>query len=409
MGFFFRRKKPKQATVDESPVDKPIDSNSESVSDSNTDNTSVNLGNTDLENEQLESKSNLEALPPSTKTEEDISIAPSDSSSPINPNPTQAEPDTTSTPEIQVSDADNKTLDSGLAKSSNSLLGSLSKIFSSGIEFSDDIFEDLEDTLISADIGVAASISMIEALRSEAKSQKLKTAQSVVNCLQKHASSELAVAEKPWNFNLKPYVIMMVGVNGVGKTTTTAKIARYFKQQGKNVMLAAADTFRAAATEQLIEWGNRLDIPVTHQSQGSDAAAVAHDAFNAALARNMDVLIIDTAGRLHTQTDLMDQLGKVTRVLKKIDPDTPHEIMQVLDSTTGQNALSQLKHFKGSVGVNSLCLTKLDGSAKGGVAVSLAREHQLPIRFIGIGEGFDDLRAFSSDKFAKALIPDVES
>ena len=365
MGFFFRRKKPKQ--LKETPRPETV---VENQSDAET----------------LDNHSSSVATNPNT----------------VNANETA--------PVIDKSNQGaSATLDSSLSKSSSSLLGGLGKIFSGGIEFDEDIFEDLEDTLIGADIGVTASMSMIDALREKAKSQKLKTAQSVVECLQTQASNELSIAEKSWNFNLKPYVIMMVGVNGVGKTTTTAKIARHFQKQGKQVMLAAADTFRAAATEQLIEWGSRLDIPVIHQTQGADAAAVAHDAFNAALARDIDILIIDTAGRLHTQTDLMDQLGKVTRVLKKIDPDTPHEIMQVLDSTTGQNALSQLIHFKDAVGVNSLCLTKLDGSAKGGVAISLAREHQLPIRFIGIGEGFDDLQAFSAKNFTKALIPDVEN
>ena len=364
MGFFFRRKKPKQLketshpeTVAENQDDaETLDNHSSTVpADSNTANANETAPVIDQSNQEV---------------------------------PT--------------------TLDNGLSKSSSSLLGGLSKIFSGGIEFDEGIFEDLEDTLIGADIGVTASMSMIDALRQQAKTQKLKTAQSVVECLQTQASNELSIAEKSWNFNLKPYVIMMVGVNGVGKTTTTAKIAHHFQKQGKQVLLAAADTFRAAATEQLIEWGSRLDIPVIHQTQGADSAAVAHDAFSAALARDIDILIIDTAGRLHTQIDLMDQLGKVTRVLRKIDPDTPHEVMQVLDSTTGQNALSQLKHFKDAVGVNSLCLTKLDGSAKGGVAISLAREHQLPIRFIGTGEGFDDLQAFSANDFAKALIPDVE-
>ncbi len=400
MGFFFRRKKPKQTTVESTPESVPEASNIEAIN---------STADTEIDSQTLASESSI--------NNESLNVINSESTETIDELAEEitqeATLETVTDTDTQEKDTEeqeiNKTLDSGLSKSSNSLLGSLSKIFSSGIEFSDDIFEDLEDTLISADIGVEASMSMIEALRKASKTQKLKTAQSIVSCLQEQASAELAIAEKSWDFNLKPYVIMMVGVNGVGKTTTTAKIARYFQKQGKNVMLAAADTFRAAATEQLVEWGKRLDIPVIHQSHGADAAAVAHDAFNAALARNIDVLIIDTAGRLHTQTDLMDQLGKVTRVLKKIDQDTPHEIMQVLDSTTGQNALSQLKHFKDAVGVNSLCLTKLDGSAKGGVAISLSREHQLPIRFIGIGESFDDLRAFSAGDFSKALIPDVEA
>lgn len=397
MGFFFRRKKPKQ--INETQQDN-IDSNAVAGDSANENDVLV----TQKEASTVDAAQNIEA---------DFSAPPVEANH--DSEPSQATKQKTLEENSPNNDNDktidtNKsaTLDGGLSKSSTSLLGSLSKIFSSSAEFNDDIFEDLEDTLIGADIGVNASMSMIDALRQATKTEKLKTAQSVVECLQSQASNELSVAEKSWNFNLKPYVIMMVGVNGVGKTTTTAKIAHHFQKEGKKVMLAAADTFRAAATEQLIEWGSRLDIPVIHQSQGSDAAAVAHDAFNAALARDIDILIIDTAGRLHTQTDLMDQLGKVTRVLKKIDPDTPHEIMQVLDSTTGQNALSQLKHFKDSVKVNSLCLTKLDGSAKGGIAISLAREHQLPIRFIGIGEGFNDLRAFSADSFARALIPDVE-
>jgi len=300
-------------------------------------------------------------------------------------------------------------IDAGLEKSSNNLFSKLSGVFSDKTEFDDDLFEELEDILISCDIGVEASLAMIETLREDTKSNKFTSPQQVVESLQTQATQILSHSETPWHFNLRPYIIMVVGVNGVGKTTTTAKIAGHFQRQGKKVMLAAADTFRAAATEQLIEWGRRLDIPVIHQDQGADAAAVAHDAFNAALARDCDILLIDTAGRLHTQTDLMDQLGKVQRVLQKIDTDAPHEVMQILDSTTGQNALSQLNHFKDSAEVSSICLTKLDGSAKGGIAISLSQTHKLPIRFIGIGEGLEDLKPFVAADFAKALIPDIES
>lgn len=305
-------------------------------------------------------------------------------------------------------DVENKSVAKSLDKSSQSLLSQLSQAFSSKTEFDDDLFEELEDILITCDIGIDASMEMIETLRETARKQKLTSPQQVIHALQMQATKTLSIAEVDWKFNLKPYVLMIVGVNGVGKTTSTAKIAAYFKNQGKNVMLAAADTFRAAATEQLIEWGKRLDIPVIHQQHGADAAAVAHDAFQAALGRECDILLIDTAGRLHTQTDLMEQLSKIKRVLQKIDPDTPHEVLQVLDSTTGQNALSQLNHFKEAVGVTSICLTKLDGSAKGGIAISLAKNHKLPIRFIGIGEKFEDLRPFAAEVFAKALIPDVE-
>lgn len=296
-------------------------------------------------------------------------------------------------------------LSQGLSKSSNSLLGSLSNLFSSGVTFDDELYEELEDTLISCDIGVDASQAIIESLRKTVKQEKLKTEQEVIHCLQTETAKLLSAAQKPWQFNLRPYVILMVGVNGVGKTTTTAKIANHFQQMGKKVILAAGDTFRAAAIEQLEEWGQRLDIQVVSQAHGADAAAVAHDAFSAALARDADVLIIDTAGRLHTQSDLMDQLEKVKRVLQKIDADTPHEVMQVLDATTGQNALSQLQHFQEAVGVNSVCLTKLDGSAKGGIALGLTQKFGLPIRFIGVGEAFEDLQAFDAPAFAQALIP----
>ena len=296
-------------------------------------------------------------------------------------------------------------LSQGLAKSSRSLLGGLSSLFSSGVTFDEELYEELEDTLISCDIGVDASQAIIESLRKTVKQEKLKTEQEVIQCLQAETTQLLSAAQKPWQFNLRPYVILMVGVNGVGKTTTTAKIANHFQQMGKKVILAAGDTFRAAAIEQLEEWGQRLDIQVVSQAHGADAAAVAHDAFSAALARDADVLIIDTAGRLHTQSDLMDQLEKVKRVLQKIDADTPHEVMQVLDATTGQNALSQLQHFQEAVGVNSVCLTKLDGSAKGGIALGLTQKFGLPIRFIGVGEAFEDLQAFDAQAFAQALIP----
>ncbi|MGH1539765.1 MAG: signal recognition particle-docking protein FtsY [Arenicella sp.] len=301
---------------------------------------------------------------------------------------------------------DSKQLNQGLEKSRSSILSGISSLFSSGVTFDDDIYDELEDTLLSCDIGVEASQHLIESLRDRVKTDRVKTQADVIKCLQDETSKLLSSAQRPWNFNLKPYVILMVGVNGVGKTTTTAKIAHYFQRQGKKVVLAAGDTFRAAAIEQLQEWGQRLNIPVISQSHGADSAAVAHDAFSAALARDADVLIIDTAGRLHTQSNLMEQLEKVKRVLKKIDADTPHEVMQVLDATTGQNAMSQLKHFRDSVGVNSICLTKLDGSAKGGVALGLTQAFQLPIRFIGVGEAFEDLQAFDAPKFSTALIPD---
>jgi len=307
-------------------------------------------------------------------------------------------------------------VETGLDKSRSSFLSKIGNVFKGSFDLDDDLFDDLEEVLITSDIGVEASLVLVENLRTRVKSEKIQDAAGVVQGLRDEINELIKVAEQPWNTaleqsaesNHKPYVMLMVGVNGVGKTTTTAKIAKLFKDQGKSVMLAAADTFRAAAVEQLQEWGQRLDIPVVAQSAGADAAAVAHDALTSAIARKIDILMIDTAGRLHTQSDLMEQLQKVNRVLARIDPTTPHEVMQILDAGTGQNALSQLDHFKEAVGVSSICLTKLDGSAKGGVAISLTQKHQLPIRFIGLGEGFNDLKPFVASEFASALIPDLK-
>ena len=296
------------------------------------------------------------------------------------------------------------TVELGLMPTSKGLLSKISDVFKGSFDLNDELFEELEESLMASDIGVQASLTLVDRLRIRVQAEKIKTAEGVLAGLRTEISELLEVAEQPWILQQKPFVLLMVGVNGVGKTTTTAKIALRLKLEGKTVMLAAADTFRAAAVEQLEEWGKRLEIPVITQGQGADAAAVAHDALNSAQARGVDVLIIDTAGRLHTQTDLMEQLKKVNRVLQKIDPTTPHEVLQVLDAGTGQNALVQLEHFKNAVGVNSICLTKLDGSARGGVAIALTEKYKLPIRFIGVGESFNDLLPFSANEFANALV-----
>lgn len=306
----------------------------------------------------------------------------------------------------------NNSVEQGLNKSRTSLLSKIGDVFKGTFDLDDALFEELEEVLMTCDIGVQASLTLVDKLRERVTREKIKDAKGVIEGLRREISELLEVAQTPWLLNQhteslpKPYVLLMVGVNGVGKTTTTAKIARKLQAQGKSVMLAAADTFRAAAVEQLQNWGQRLNIPVIAQGQGSDAAAVAHDALTSAMARNIDVLLIDTAGRLHTQTDLMEQLQKVLRVLKKIDPSCPHEVMQILDAGTGQNALSQLDHFHSAVDVSSICLTKLDGSAKGGVAIALTQQHSLPIRYIGIGEGFDDLQTFDAQAFANAMVSD---
>ncbi len=298
-------------------------------------------------------------------------------------------------------------VEDGLKASSGGLLGKISQVFKGTFDLNDELFEDLEEVLMSSDIGVKASLDLVDRLRLRVESQKVHDAKGVISALRFEIAELLSSSETEWNTSHQPYVLLMVGVNGVGKTTTTAKIAQRLKEQGKVVMLAAADTFRAAAVEQLQEWGDKLDIPVICQGQGADAAAVAHDALISARAKQVDVLIIDTAGRLHTQTDLMEQLQKVNRVLQKIDPDTPHEVMQILDAGTGQNAITQLESFQQAVGVSSISITKLDGSAKGGVAIALAQNFELPIRFIGVGESYDDLRPFSATQYANALVPEL--
>lgn len=307
----------------------------------------------------------------------------------------------TSAPESEL---ESTRVDDGLAPSRKGILSKISDVFKGTFDLDDELFDELEETLMTCDIGVAASLALVDRLRERVTREKIQDKRGVLMGLQREVSELLQEAEQEWPNHPSPTVILVVGVNGVGKTTTTAKIAHNFKQQGLSVVLAAADTFRAAAVEQLQEWGERLNIPVISQGPGADAAAVAHDALNSARARNADVLLIDTAGRLHTQVDLMEQLQKVLRVLKKIDPDAPHEVLQVLDAGTGQNALSQLEHFQKAVNVTGLCLTKLDGSAKGGVALSLTEKFHLPIRFIGVGESVDDLRPFSAKQFADALI-----
>lgn len=274
-------------------------------------------------------------------------------------------------------------------------------------KINDALFEDLEDQLILADIGPEAAERITRLLHKQADTEKLQTADALLESLAEQISLSLQKVEQPLNVNQhQPFVILMVGVNGVGKTTTIAKLAHRLKNEGKNVMLAAGDTFRAAAIEQLQSWGERLSIPVIAQEHGSDAAAVAFDAYQAAVSRNIDVLLIDTAGRQHTHGDLMDQLAKMVRVLKKAHPALPHEVMLTVDATTGQNAFSQIENFKNLVNVNSLNVTKLDGTAKGGIMVAIAEKYGLPIRYIGVGESMEDLRPFVAREFAKALLPE---
>ena len=273
-----------------------------------------------------------------------------------------------------------------------------------GKKIDDDLFEELEEQLLIADVGVETTRKIIASLTEGANRKQLRDAEALYGLLKDEMGEILAKVDEPLNIEGKmPFVILMVGVNGVGKTTTIGKLARQFEQQGKSVMLAAGDTFRAAAVEQLQVWGQRNNIPVIAQHTGADSASVIFDAIQAAKARNVDVLIADTAGRLQNKSHLMEELKKIVRVMKKLDEDAPHEIMLTIDASTGQNAISQAKLFHEAVGLTGITLTKLDGTAKGGVIFSVADQFGIPIRYIGVGERIEDLRPFKSDDFIEAL------
>ncbi|MEH5096552.1 signal recognition particle-docking protein FtsY [Atlantibacter hermannii] len=273
-----------------------------------------------------------------------------------------------------------------------------------GKKIDDDLFEELEEQLLIADVGVETTRRIITNLTEGASRKQLRDAEALYGLLKEEMGEILAKVDEPLNIEGKtPFVILMVGVNGVGKTTTIGKLARQFEQQGKSVMLAAGDTFRAAAVEQLQVWGQRNNIPVVAQHTGADSASVIFDAIQAAKARNVDVLIADTAGRLQNKSHLMEELKKIVRVMKKLDEDAPHEIMLTIDASTGQNAISQAKLFHEAVGLTGITLTKLDGTAKGGVIFSVADQFGIPIRYIGVGEQISDLRPFNAGDFIEAL------
>lgn len=269
-----------------------------------------------------------------------------------------------------------------------------------------DLVEELETLLLSADVGVEATRDII----AQVSAASAREPAELFDQLRAAMLSIIAPCAQPLVIprGEKPYVIMVVGVNGAGKTTTIGKLAHRLKVEGHSLMLAAGDTFRAAAIEQLQTWGERNAVPVIAQAGGADAAAVAHDAMQAAMARGVDVLIIDTAGRLHTQSGLMDELRKIRRVIERFDAQAPHEVLLVLDAGIGQNALAQLAHFHAAVNVTGLCLTKLDGTAKGGILFAMAKKAAIPIRFIGVGEGVEDLRPFDAEEFVDAILPQTE-
>ncbi|GAA3926858.1 signal recognition particle-docking protein FtsY [Litoribacillus peritrichatus] len=300
---------------------------------------------------------------------------------------------------------------SGLSKTRQAMSSGFGTLLLGRREIDDELFEDLEMQLVVSDVGVDATRQVIGNLEQRVERQEMADGQALVSALQQELTNILEPCQTPLDVDSVkegPFVLLVVGVNGVGKTTTIGKMAKFYQQQGKSVMLAAGDTFRAAAVEQLQVWGERNDVPVIAQHTGADSASVIFDAVQAAKARNTDIIIADTAGRLHNKSNLMEELSKVVRVMQKLDVTAPHEVLLVLDAATGQNALSQAEHFRKAVGVTGIALTKLDGTAKGGVIFAIAKQLGLPIRFIGVGEQIDDLRPFRSEDFVEALFEDLE-
>jgi len=298
-----------------------------------------------------------------------------------------------------------KRLKKGLARTRATFSDGLADLLLGRKQIDDDLLEDLETLLLTADVGVETTRRIIDELTERVRRKELSDPQALHSVLQGLLAGILEDNDQPVRQSAegRPQVILMVGINGAGKTTTIGKLAKRLQEEGQKVMLAAGDTFRAAAVEQLQTWGERNAIPVISQTTGSDAASVIFDALQAAQARGIDVLIADTAGRLHTKSNLMEELSKIARVLKKLDPEAPHEVMLVIDAGTGQNALNQAVQFHEAVGLTGITLTKLDGTAKGGIVFAIADRLKVPIRFIGVGEGIEDLRHFDSRDFAKAL------
>ncbi|MHC6227891.1 signal recognition particle-docking protein FtsY [Pseudomonas sp. X10] len=301
-------------------------------------------------------------------------------------------------------------LKQGLSKTSASIGEGMASLFLGKKAIDDDLLDEIETRLLTADVGVEATTAIVQNLTQKVARKQLADSDALYKSLQGELADVLRPVEQPLRIQSqsKPFVILVVGVNGAGKTTTIGKLAKKLQLEGKKVMLAAGDTFRAAAVEQLQVWGERNQIPVIAQHTGADSASVIFDAVQAAKARGIDVLIADTAGRLHTKDNLMEELKKVRRVIGKLDADAPHEVLLVLDAGTGQNAINQAKHFNQSVELTGLALTKLDGTAKGGVIFALAKQFGLPIRYIGVGEGIDDLRTFEAEPFVKALFAERE-
>lgn len=282
-------------------------------------------------------------------------------------------------------------------------MGSLDRLFSGRRQIDQDLIDALEEILITADLGVRTTSTLLEGIQNSAKSQDCRSSEGIKVFLQEEILEMLRAGERPVQVDQRPFVFMIVGVNGVGKTSTIGKLAHYYRNTTRRVLFAAADTFRAAAVEQLEIWAHRVGAEVIKHQSGSDPSAVAYDAIHAARARSADLLFIDTAGRLHTQVNLMEELKKIKRIVNREMPDAPHEILLVLDATTGQNAISQARLFHEALQITGLTLTKLDGTAKGGIIVSICHDLGIPVHYVGVGEGLDDLQPFNAEQFAHAL------
>lgn len=302
-----------------------------------------------------------------------------------------------------------ETLDQGLQKTKESFLSKITKAIAGKSTVDEEVLDNLEEALVSADVGIETTVQIIEKIEARVAKDKYVNTAELNGILQNEIESILVEAplENSYTFDsdlpAKPYVILVVGVNGVGKTTTIGKLAYNFKKAGKSVLLGAADTFRAAAVDQLTIWSERVGVPIVKQGMGADPASVAFDTVQSGVSRNADVVIIDTAGRLHNKAHLMDELNKIKRVIQKHIPDAPHEVMLVLDGSTGQNALEQAKHFTATTDVSALTITKLDGTAKGGVVLAIANQFKIPVKFIGMGEKMEDLLVFDKHEFVDSL------
>ena len=302
-----------------------------------------------------------------------------------------------------------ETLDKGLEKTKQSVFDKLARAVAGKSKVDDDVLDNLEEVLITSDVGVDTTLKIIQRIEERVARDKYVSTSELNNILRDEIASLLAENHTEdlddWDLpsGHKPYVILVVGVNGVGKTTTIAKLAYRYKQAGKQVMLGAADTFRAAAVEQLMLWADRVEVPIVQQGMGADPASVAYDTLQSAIARQSDVVIIDTAGRLHNKVGLMNELSKIRKVMQKLVPDAPHEVLLVLDASTGQNAIEQARQFTQATDVNALALTKLDGTAKGGVIIGISDQFNIPVRYIGLGEKMTDLQLFNPDEFVDSL------